>query len=307
MPNRSIIVQTPASTSNCGPGFDTLSIALTLYNFVRLTEREDGQVCPIDPLRPDTQGMVEEAALTFAAAAGVPALGFDYEIWGDVPEARGLGSSSTLRAAIVAGLNHLHGAPLDRDTMIRLTTKLDNAPDNACAVFAGGFCIARTEPKTFAYREHVRFALPDSLAFVAVSPAYKVLTNTSREVLPDTIPFKDVVRSANSLAFLVGVLVSGDFARLKGAVNDYIHQPYRELLNPFGHESIEAGCHAGAYTGWLSGSGSTVVCVGRPEIAHEIAVAMEQIYTGNGVESRAYRLMADNCGLTITEAPPVRG
>ncbi|NBB79089.1 MAG: hypothetical protein GVY36_06525 [Verrucomicrobia bacterium] len=301
MSRRSIIIQAPASTSNCGPGFDTLSIALSLYNFVRLKERADSSICPVEPLRADTHALIEEAALSFSAMAGVDAIGFDYEIWGEVPEARGLGSSSTLRASVVAGLNHLHGGPLDREAMIRLTTKLDNAPDNACAVFAGGFCIARTEPETFAYREHVHFALPDSLSFVAVSPDYKVLTDNSREVLPDTVPFKDVVRSANSLAFLVGVLVSGDFARLKGAVDDFIHQPYRELLNPFGSESIAAGCHAGAYTGWLSGSGSTVVCVGPLKEANQIAAAMEQIYRTNGVTSRAYRLIVENKGLKVSE------
>jgi homoserine kinase len=245
--------------------------------------------------------MVEEASLSFAAAAGLDATGFNYEIWGDVPEARGLGSSSTIRAAIVAGLNKLHDEPLDQEAMIRLTTRLDNAPDNACAAFAGGFCIARTDPVTFGYREHVRFALPETLTFVAVSPDYKVLTDNSRRVLPDTIPFNDVVRSANSLAFLVGALVSGDFARLDGAVNDFIHQPYRELLNPFGRESIEAGCHAGAYTGWLSGSGSTVVCVSTSEKARNVAEAMEQVYEVNGKKSRAYRLITDNRGLTVSE------
>jgi len=301
MSTRSILVQAPASTSNCGPGFDTLSIALSLYNFVRLVERSDGKICSVDSANEGTQSMIEEAAVSFAAVAEVETTGFDYEIWGDVPEARGLGSSSTIRAAIVAGLNKLHGEPLDMEAMIRLTTKLDNAPDNACAVFAGGFCIARTDPETFAYREHVRFSLPESLTFVAVSPDYKVLTEKSRRVLPDSIPFQDVVRSANSLAFLVGVLVSGDFARLDGAVNDYIHQPYRELLNPFGHESIEAGCHAGAYTGWLSGSGSTVICVTSLDKAREVASAMQAAYEVNGTKSRAYRLITDNRGLAVNE------
>jgi homoserine kinase len=298
---RSVIVQAPASTSNCGSGFDTLSIALSLYNFIRLSERSDGQICPVEKIQEGTQMMVEEASLSFAATAGLDATGFNYEIWGDVPEARGLGSSSTIRAAIVAGLNKLHDEPLDQEAMIRLTTRLDNAPDNACAAFAGGFCIARTDPVTFGYREHVRFALPETLTFVAVSPDYKVLTDNSRRVLPDTIPFNDVVRSANSLAFLVGALVSGDFARLDGAVNDFIHQPYRELLNPFGRESIEAGCHAGAYTGWLSGSGSTVVCVSTGEKARKVAEAMEQVYEVNGKKSRAYRLITDNRGLTVSE------
>jgi homoserine kinase len=298
---RSVIVQAPASTSNCGPGFDTLSIALSLYNFIRLSERSDGQICPVEKIQEGTQMMVEEASLSFAATAGLDVKGFNYEIWGEVPEARGLGSSSTIRAAIVAGLNKLHDEPLDQEGMIRLTTRLDNAPDNACAAFAGGFCIARTDPVNFGYREHVRFALPETLTFVAVSPDYKVLTDNSRRVLPDTIPFTDVVRSANSLAFLVGALVSGDFARLDGAVNDFIHQPYRELLNPFGRESIEAGCHAGAYTGWLSGSGSTVVCVSTSEKARNVAEAMEQVYEVNGKKSRAYRLITDNRGLTVSE------
>lgn len=301
MSSRSVIVQAPASTSNCGPGFDTLSIALSLYNFVRLTERTDGAICPVEKLGEGTQAMVEKSARSFADSAGVDTVGFDYEIWGDVPEARGLGSSSTIRAAVVAGLNKLHGEPLDLEAMIRLTTVLDNAPDNACAVFAGGFCVARTDPENFTYREHVRFSLPESLSFVAVSPDYQVLTENSRRVLPDTIPFNGVVRSANSLAFLVGVLVSGDFARLEGAVNDYIHQPYRELLNPFGHESIEAGCHAGAYTGWLSGSGSTVVCVTNTKNSQSVATAMEEVYANNGKKSRAFRLITDNRGLSVNE------
>lgn len=296
----SILVQVPASTSNCGPGFDTLSIALSLYNFVRLTPRPDQKVRSAGELIPSTQIMVEKAAEAFCELAEVSKRGFGYEIWGEVPRARGLGSSSTVRAGIVAGLNRLHGDPLDMEAMIRLTTRLDNAPDNACAAFAGGFCIARTEPVDFAYREHVRFELPESLAFVAVSPDYEVLTEDSRRVLPREIAFDDVVRSTNSLAFLVGVMVSGDFERLSGAVNDFIHQPFREKLNPFGHESIEAGRHAGAYTGWLSGSGSTVVCVTSQENALQVGEAMQQVYEVNGTKSRVYRLSTNNQGLTIS-------
>ena len=299
MSQKSVIAQIPASTSNCGPGFDTLSIALSLYNFVRVTLREDLEIRPAGEQDPGTQAMVEQAAHAFFATAAVDPVGFDYEIWGEVPRARGLGSSSTVRAGIVAGLNALSGNKLDQAAMICLTTRLDNAPDNACAAFAGGFCIARTEPETFAYREHVRFDIPDSLVFVAVSPDYEVLTSDSRLVLPDRIQFDDVVRSANSLAFLVGVLVSGDYARLRGAVNDFIHQPYREKLNPFGRESIEAGCDAGAYAGWLSGSGSTVMCVTDAAHAHAVGLAMQQAYEGNGIKARVYTLSVSNSGLTV--------
>lgn len=298
MSAKSVIVQAPASTSNCGPGFDTLSIALSLYNFIQVSLREDGKIAGASSVNPAAQAMVEEAALSFEQAAGVEVGGFDYDIWGEVPMARGLGSSSTLRAGIIAGLNELSGQPLDQESMIRLTTRLDNAPDNACAVFAGGFCIARTEAETRAYREHVRFDLPGELIFAVVSPDYEVLTEHSRDVLPGSIPFQDVVQSANSLAYLVGVMVSGDFRRLSGAIEDYIHQPYRELLNPFGRESIAAGSHAGAYAGWLSGSGSTVACVCDAEHCGDVLREMQSVYQQNAISSRAFRLVADNRGLT---------
>lgn len=300
MSEKSVIVQIPASTSNCGPGFDTLSIALSLYNFVRVVLRQDLTINAVGVQGDSTQVMVAEVAQAFFLEAGLEPLGFDYDIWGEVPRARGLGSSSTVRAGIVAALNALTGNKLCQEAMIRLTARLDNAADNACAAFAGGFCIARTEPSDFSYREHVRFELPHSLVFMAVSPDYEVLTADSRLVLPRAIQFDDVVRSTNSLAFLVGVMVSGDFKRLDRAVSDFIHEPYREKLNPFGRESIEAGCHAGAYAGWLSGSGSTVVCVTEEAKALAVGAAMQSAYENSGIKARAFRLTADNRGLQLS-------
>ena len=299
MSEKTVTVRAPASTSNCGPGFDTLGIALSLYNFVRLEGRGDNAVRAVGEVAPQTLAMVREAAGAFAAETGLPGEGFDFEVWGEVPPARGLGSSATIRAGVVAGLNAWAGEVLDREAMIRLVARLDNAPDNPCACVAGGFCIARTDPEDGGYREHVRFAIPEELVFVAVAPDYEVLTEDARRVLPDHIPFHDAARSVNSLAFLVGLLVSGGFGRLDRAVNDYLHQPYRESLNPFGRESIEAGCGAGAYTGWLSGSGSTVVCVSARDHALEVGQAMRKVYGDNGVGSRAYRLAVDNEGLRV--------
>lgn len=299
MSGKTVTVRAPASTSNCGPGFDTLGIALSLYNFLRLEAREDGSIRAVGDATPATLAMVREAAGAFAAESGLPAEGFDFEVWGEVPPARGLGSSATIRAGVVAGLNAWAGGVLDREAVIRLVARLDNAPDNPCACVAGGFCIARTDPADGAYREHVRFAIPEDLVFVTVAPDYEVLTEHARRVLPDQIPFRDAARSVNSLAFFVGLLVSGGFERLGRSVDDYLHQPYRESLNPFGRESIEAGCGAGGYTGWLSGSGSTVICLSERAKALEVGEAMRKVYGDNGVDSRVYRLAVDNRGLRV--------
>ena len=143
---QSVLVQAPASTSNCGPGFDTLSIALTLYNFVRVTIRKDAAIHSVGDGSKETQLMVETAARAFANTAGIEVSGFDYEIWGYVPATRGLGSSSTVRASIVAGLNALCGQPLDTEAMIRLTTKLDNAQDRSEERRVGKECRSRWSP-----------------------------------------------------------------------------------------------------------------------------------------------------------------
>lgn len=68
MSQQSVLVQAPASTSNCGPGFDTLSIALTLYNFVRVTIRKDATIHSVGDGSKETQLMVETAARAFANA-----------------------------------------------------------------------------------------------------------------------------------------------------------------------------------------------------------------------------------------------
>ena len=39
--SESIVVRVPASTSNCGPGFDTLGIALNRYGSVSVSCRRD--------------------------------------------------------------------------------------------------------------------------------------------------------------------------------------------------------------------------------------------------------------------------
>ncbi|MFP4166034.1 MAG: homoserine kinase [Opitutales bacterium] len=300
MPENSVLVRAPASTSNCGPGFDTLGIALALYNFIRITPRSDARIQSVGETACEgTEAMVAAAANAFAAYSGRPHPGFDCEIWGAVPSARGLGSSATVRAGVLAGLNALAGSPLDTEDLIRLTTALDNAPDNACATLSGGFCIARTDPETSEYRSHIRFELPESLVALVASPDYEVLTEDARLVLPEELPFKDAVRSANSLAFLVAALAAGDFSRLRGAVDDRLHEPYREKLNPFAPESIAAGCEAGAYAGWLSGSGSSVLCLSDSACAGEAGNAMQAVYENNGVECRLFRLTVDNQGLQV--------
>lgn len=297
----SVELRLPASTSNCGPGFDTLSIGLQLYNFCRLVRRDDGKIQASGGDAEGLEEMTRRAADYFFTKTGFAPYGFDFEIWGEIPPERGLGSSSTVLGGVFLALNHLHGSPFDIHACVRCLARLDNAPDNVCALVRGGFCVSRVEPSTGDYVDSFRFPVGDELNLVVASPEIRVRTLDARAVLPDSLNFSEVVSNLNGLAYLVSAFAKGDYERLRGTTTDRIHQPFRRALNPFVDEAIEAGVEAGAYAGWLSGSGSSVVCASSSQNALAVRVAMESVYQVNGIPCGMHNLSADNEGAKILE------
>jgi homoserine kinase len=294
-----VVVRVPASTSNCGAGFDTLGLALDLYNRVTVSRAPGTE--PVAERRADAraQAMVAAAAVAFTRATGRPAGGFRYRIEGNVPPARGLGSSVTVAAGVIAALDALHGTSLGRHRMVGLVSAIEGHPDNAGASILGGFCVSRTDPATGAYVDSQRFAVPASVAFVVASPPVEFGTKESRGALPTMLPFFDAVKSINGAAYLVAAFASGDFGRLSHVAGDFVHEPYRLPQIPGGSDAISAGVAAGAWTGWLSGSGSSVLCVCERSKADLVLKAMAAAFSRAGMPSEVRVLSADNDGLTV--------
>jgi len=294
-----VTFRVPASTSNCGAGFDTLGLALALYNRVTLTRAAGTSPLPSRPADRRAHAMVAEAAALFFSASGRAPVGFRYRIEGDVPVARGLGSSVTVIAGVLAGLDALHDTDWSRHKLVEFTTALEGHPDNASAGILGGFCVARCNPATGAYLDAVRVNVPPSLAFVVASPASELLTKESRGLLPSAVPFFDAVKSINSAAYLAAAFATGDYAKLRHAAGDFMHEPYRLPKIPGAGAALAAGAAAGALTGWLSGSGSSVLCVCRQPDAEKIAAAMGTAFGRESVPCAKRVLAADNDGLRL--------
>lgn len=299
-PRTTVTVQVPGSTSNCGAGFDTLGLALSIYNRVTLTRTAGAAAAPERPEDGRAAAMVAETAAYFFRTAAQAAFGFRYRIEGDVPSARGLGSSVTVIAGVLAGLDALAGTAWTRSQLVAAATALEGHPDNASAGILGGFCVSRCDPETGAYIDTVRIELPPALAFVVASPSTETLTKESRGVLPSTLPYFDAVKSINSAAYLTAAFATGDYEKLRGAVGDFMHEPYRLPKLTGARPAIAAGVNAGALTGWLSGSGSSVLCVARPAGAEAVADAMRAAFAQAGVKSEARVLVADNAGLRLS-------
>jgi homoserine kinase len=295
----SVSVLVPASTSNCGSGFDTLGLALGLHN--RVTVRRTGGDRP-EPDRPSdarAHSMVAETAAAYFRSVGRAPSGFRYRIEGDVPPARGLGSSVTVIAGVAAGLDSLHATGLPRRDLIALVSAIEGHPDNAGASILGGFCVSRSDPATGAYVGSQRFDVPPRVVFAVVSPSVEFATRESRGFLPASLPYFDAVRSINGAAYLVAAFASGNFEQLRNVRGDFMHEPYRFPRIPGGRQAMEAGIGAGALTGWLSGSGSSVLCVCERPGAPAVLDAMKAAFAAAAMPSEGRILAADNDGLRV--------
>jgi homoserine kinase len=127
----------------------------------------------------------------------------------------------------------------------------------------------------------------------------ELLTKESRGALPGFLPYLDAVRSINSAAYFVAAISSGDYGRLSAAAGDFMHEPYRLPKIPGAREAIAAGKAAGAFTGWLSGSGSSVLCMTTVDDSARVGAAMSEAFMAAGVASDVRRLASDNEGLRL--------
>jgi homoserine kinase len=300
-----VTVRVPGSTSNCGAGFDTLGLALKIYNRITVSLEPAGLgtrgVTPQRPSDHRAMALVTETVAAFDRTSGgvLAGRGVSFHIEGDVPVARGLGSSATIITGVLAGLNELCGTAWSREQIAAVATALEGNPDNVSPSVLGGFTVSRCDPETGGYGHSLRFSVPADVAFVVVSPAIELFTKESRGALPKTVSHRDAARSVNSAAYVAAVFASGDFARLRGAVGDFLHEPYRLPKIPGAAEAIRAGMASGALTGWLSGSGSSVLCVSWRDTAEIVAGAMRAEFKRVGLACEARILTADNDGLSV--------
>jgi homoserine kinase len=257
-----VTVRVPASTSNLGPGYDCLGVALRLYNSVTVIR---GKMPRSSHLR-----IVSDAAERFFKQARRAKFSFSCSIAERVPRCRGLGSSATIRLGILLGLNWLTGNPLDRLTLFRLCVELEGHPDNAAPASFGGFTVVGSARHAATVQ---RFDVAPRLCFVLLVPEFEIETARARRILPSKISRVAAVQSSANACAITAAFASRDYEKMRDAFSDSLHQPFRAKLIHFLPRVIVAAERAGALGAFLSGSGSTIgaVTLHAPE---KVAAAM---------------------------------
>jgi homoserine kinase len=296
-----VTVRVPATSANLGPGFDTLVLALGLYDEVRAEVTAGGLDVDFDVdfegdcdvPRDESHLVVRAMRATFGELGAQPD-GLALHCTSRIPHSRGLGSSA---AAIVAGALLARalvadgaGRMSDGD-VLALASAVEGHPDNVAPCLLGGLTIAwRHEGSARAVRRE-----PDpSVVPVVLVPPFSASTEQARGLLPAMVPHSDAAFTASRAALLIAAL-TGTPQALFDATEDRLHQPYREPAMPASIELVtrlrEVGLPA-----VVSGAGPTVLVLARGDVE---AGSVQAVAPAGWAVSR---LPVDLRGATVTAA-----
>ncbi len=301
-----VTVRVPGTSANCGPGFDCLGLAATIYNDLELTLLEENNLIVeakgdgAETIPTDEKNIVWKAAKMILERSGNAEKfkGAILKMENHIPMSRGLGSSA---AAIVAGLtaaNEIVGKPFNRKEILKFATEIEGHPDNVAPAIYGGFTISTVDKgqvQTFSFLPKIRLKL------VVAVPDFPLSTRVARQVLPKSVPMKDAVFNIGRASMLIAALINGKENFLTTAFDDAIHQPYRTKLVPGMQEVFQAAKKAGALGVCLSGAGPCLIAFSAVDkhIENNIAVEMVQAFKKNEVQAAALILDLDTRGAYV--------
>ena len=295
-----LTLRIPATSANLGPGFDSMGVALGLWNTFELFEDssvngvavesygEGAAALPDDKSHLVVRIMLEE--LTMRAPFDIQHAHYRVICHNEVPVGSGLGSSST---ATLAGLLFA-SALLDPDgfqseTSLQRTLaracEIEGHGDNVAPALLGGLVIVALD------NGHVLCSqiIVPPLKVVVCVPQFHFLTSHARSVLPQQYSRADSVANIARAVLVIEALRKGDDVLLAKAMQDRIHEPYRLPAIPGALLAREAALAEGALTVNLSGAGPGLIAIARHNHC-EIGEALRRAFAEHGLSARYWIL-----------------
>jgi homoserine kinase len=250
-----IHVRAPASTANLGPGFDSVGVALDLWNELELTEGNG----PAD--------LGHLGVRAFARIADPDGWAFEWTT--RIPRERGLGSSAAVIALGLVAATLAEGRVPDPEELLDIGARLEGHCDNLAAALAGGVCV--TWERRIARLGDTLPAVP-----VVVVPEETFLTVEARTSLPQSVSHADATASV-AAATLLGAGLAGGSAELLAAAfaGDRLHEPHRAANAPL-LAAVREDLPEGAFGATLSGGGPAVVVWAEPGAEEVVAAVLRE-------------------------------
>ena len=258
---REIVVS--GSTSNLGPGFDAVGLALDLDLRLRVVRATlDGRSHVEWRFAGEPPGGDNAIARGYEAgveafASHVPRPSLVVDVTTEIPMRAGLGSSA---AALVAGLRLAECVagrqPIDR--LLSLACALEGHPDNTSASLLGGFIVAASLEDGSVVARAITW--PEHWPLVVATPALTLETKVARAALPSSVLLRDAVFNVQRTALLVEAVHRRDSALLRTALDDRLHQRQRAPLVPGLSDALDWK-DSGLIGVFLSGAGPSIAAI----------------------------------------------
>lgn len=263
MSDQPFSVQVPASASNLGAGFDTLSVALGLRLCVEVEPVAGTQIEWVRGWDSAEENLLARSLDAALEILRVKPSGMHITMENPIPLRRGLGSSA---AAIIAGIRiaeRICGVTLSEEKRFEIAYPLEGHPDNLAASLLGGWVLSWVDNGKM---KAERVASSLSCRFVVAIPNVTITTREARAILPEHYTRADTVFNLQRCALLVHTLHTGRKELLREATRDQLHQSYRCPLVPGMQRLLEiqgvseelANSLLGIF---ISGSGSSVIAL----------------------------------------------
>ncbi|WP_307972218.1 homoserine kinase [uncultured Brachyspira sp.] len=288
-----ITFKIPATSANIGSGFDSVGLALNLYNEIHIYENDNSKKIEFEifgegenEISKKDNMIYSAMKLVFKKLKSKPNKGYIIKCINRIPLSRGLGSSS---AAIIGGLlcsNFILGNKLkiEKD-ILNMAVQIEGHPDNVAPAILGGIVsgVVKKE-EDFKY---IKIKPPKNLKAIVSIPDFYLSTEIARNILPKEITRKDAIFNISRAALLTSALFSNRLDLLEIATEDKIHQDYRAKFIPNLNQLFKETKKAGAYSVTISGAGSSILALAKDDknIIEKVSKAMHSSFKKKNINS----------------------
>ena len=295
-------IKVPATSANLGSGYDTLGLALSLYNNFKIKKRDDQQIKTkiIDKQNgnqikiSDSDNLLVLAYKKYFSFINKKIIGVEITEEMNTPLARGLGSSSSAIIGGLAAAAAVSGNLISKNDFIQLAVALEKHPDNVVPALVGGLTINFYCNDNYDY---YKIDVEQDLDFILVVPDFELETKKLRQVLPKNIEYSQAISNLSRISLLTAAFLNKEYHLLKTAMEDQMHQPFRKKLIKGFDRILKAAYKNGAYGAALSGAGPTIIAVASENKSNLIAEEMKKVFKSNSTEVDVYIVKACNKSL----------
>ncbi|QOT22300.1 homoserine kinase [Paenarthrobacter sp. YJN-D] len=289
-----LTVKVPGTSANLGPGYDSLGLALSIYDTLTVETLTTGELEfelsgeGADTLPRDATHLVVRAIDLALERLGFQHTGLRITADNVNPHGRGLGSSASAVVAAVTAANALVPQEAQRDTqwILQLTSEMEGHPDNVAPAIFGGLALSWQDSEQYS---STRAEVAPAVTPVVAVPDYELSTETARGLLPASVGHHAAAMNSGRAALLIHALTADPRLLLPGT-EDYLHQSYRaQAMRP--SAELIAALRAAGHAAVVSGAGPTVMILANGSDEAAAAVQFINSFTAANTPDVGWRVM----------------